>query len=186
MHAGVRGRQLVDGADAPDHASARADAHCRTIAAAGAPGARLLSPARRAGAGARSEARRENKLGPGQVLRRHRLSFVRVRWWPGLLFSARRGLRVRLNHTISLEEVLQVMLTTAIEDVDAGAREPLRRFHERGQAALAAEELRPHPRDAGVVLLEAFGGGRLRAAFLSAGPAGLMRAIDRALAGAPS
>jgi hypothetical protein len=52
--------------------------------------------------------------------------------------------------------------------------------------SLEEEELRAEPRDAGVVLLEAFGGFRLRAAFEAHGPPGLMVAIDAALAATPS
>lgn len=83
---------------------------------------------------------------------------------------------------LSLEGALKVFFNTPMEEIEPQGRDRIRRFQERGRAALAAEAIRACPRDAGAVLLEAFGGARLRAAWRERGPHGLVEMIDATLA----
>jgi len=90
------------------------------------------------------------------------------------------------GYSLSLEGSLKTYFNTPADDVKPEARERHRRFQERVRAALAAELVRAQPRGAGAVLVEAFGGERLRAAVQARGADGLFEAIEATLAGRAS
>jgi len=90
------------------------------------------------------------------------------------------------EYALSLEGALKVFYTTEPEDMKPDGRPRLLAFKARGAAAIAAEAIRGTPRDLGVVLVEAFGGARLREAWRRRGPEGFAETIDAVLASKPA
>jgi hypothetical protein len=85
------------------------------------------------------------------------------------------------GYMLTLTGALKVYLRTEPEMLKPEGRDRHARFVAIARAALQAEAIRQNPREVGDVLIDAFGGARLRSAFSMRGPHGLVETIDAVL-----
>ncbi|WP_437796474.1 hypothetical protein [Sorangium sp. So ce693] len=86
------------------------------------------------------------------------------------------------GYELSLAGVIKALCETDIQDVNPGwPTERVRRARARAVAAIEAERVKPRPRSVNEVLVDTFGGDRLRHAFKIRGAAGVVEMIDSVL-----